>query len=145
LQKVHVENSSRKYRQKFDVSFSSTFCFVAFSGVSQQWSVQKHDKKVLLKNRVNEFYQEIGKKSKTDVSRFCLPRFWALGISRRGEFKKTTKSRYATPRPSLPAGRSSQSAARSQSLYCVLDFSLYCVLRFWAITYPQSYKAQFSV
>jgi hypothetical protein len=35
LQKFHVEKNFRKNRPKIDVSSSSIFCFIVFSGVSQ--------------------------------------------------------------------------------------------------------------
>jgi hypothetical protein len=53
LQKVHVENFSKKIK-KIDVSFSSIFvCFIAFSGVSQRWEFKNTTKNVLQKNRVS--------------------------------------------------------------------------------------------
>jgi hypothetical protein len=42
LQKVHVENISRKNRQKFRCHFFlNFFCFIAFSGVSRRWEFKK--------------------------------------------------------------------------------------------------------
>jgi hypothetical protein len=76
LQKFHVEKKSTKIHKKFDVSFSSIFfCFITFSGVSQQWE---------FKNTITPSWQSVirGPRSaqlqktfyKEVVSKSCLPK-----------------------------------------------------------------------
>jgi hypothetical protein len=47
-----------------DVSFSSTFCFIAFSGVSQRWEFKDTTKNAMQENSVKKgFYQKKLKKN----------------------------------------------------------------------------------
>jgi hypothetical protein len=66
--------------------FPRFFYFIAFSGVSQRWKLKKTTTNVLQKNRVERFLQKIRPKIQTDL--FSI----FFGVSRRGDFKNTTKN-----------------------------------------------------
>jgi hypothetical protein len=87
LQKVHVENFSRKKRQQFQCQFFLDFFgFIAVSGVSQRWEFKNTTKNVLQKIVSKSFYKKIDKKSKTDFfSNFfyhVFGRFSARGVQK---------------------------------------------------------------
>jgi hypothetical protein len=100
--KVHVESLFQKNRQglrcQFFLAFfvclpggllskqgarrtrlrgarTGLFCFIAFSGVSQQWEFKTPKKKFCKQILSKNFYKEIDKKSKPDFSRFVLSLF----------------------------------------------------------------------
>jgi hypothetical protein len=95
LKYVYKKSMSKTFPQKidknFDVSFSSTFCFVAFSGVSQRREFKNTKKRCTKKS-----CRKVFTKKKTDKkmqNRFfcsvCLITF--LGISRGEGIKKYDK------------------------------------------------------
>jgi hypothetical protein len=66
-------------RQKFDVNFSLTFCFIAFSGVSQRWEFKNTTKNVLQKKSCRKVFTKNSKKNPKPIfSRFCFITF--LGV-----------------------------------------------------------------
>jgi hypothetical protein len=75
-----------KIDKNFDVSFSSTFCFIAFSGVSQRLELKQNTTKnvgnfKLAKKRVEKFLPKKSTKNpKPNFSRFPFITF--LGVSR---------------------------------------------------------------
>jgi hypothetical protein len=83
LQNVHVKKPFQKKKRGSGVSFSSTFCFIAFSSDSQRWGFKNILKKTptFCEKTVSEsFYKKSAKNPKPMFSFDLFITF--LGISR---------------------------------------------------------------
>jgi hypothetical protein len=81
LQKVHVENFSQNFNEKFRCRFFlDFFCFIAFSGVSQRWEFKNTTKNGLQKKSCRKVVTKNSTKNPKPIvfSKLFLSRFWAF-------------------------------------------------------------------